>query len=383
MNKQTIKIKRQRDKLQRALEREQQRGRLLRAKLDSAQHEVYLFRKLLEIAHNNTIFDDIVYNECPENERAYPMGSLLGRMSNHAPLEKQDGLVGETVGNYALGPFLGKGGFGRVYTGTHINTDKEYAIKVLDKKKIIRARRFKMVEQEIAVMQKVAHPNVVCLHDIVIHPDYICLVMDLGSTDLHSWVHYWRNEYYDIDAPVCREIILGIVKPMQHLHALGIAHLDVKDENILVTKHVWVEHLRQDHIKLCDFGLSAISTSPDASFKESGICGTTGYFAPEMAQDDDYDARAADMFSVGCTLLNVIGKVPDEWDKTYRYLKSNKAEFQKQMRSLLMQMHVDDCYFEGIAFPVAQIIRSLLKFDPKERPTPAELLQNPWLAEDS
>ena len=282
------------------------------------------------------------------------------------------------VGDYTIGVLLGKGAFGRVYCGTHIVDKKEYAIKLFDKKVIKSVRQVKDIEKEIVVMKlAVQHPNIVELHEVVDSPCSICLVMELGHMDLYSWVKYHRNIGHDMDPQVCREIILGLVKAIKHLHQLGIAHLDVKEDNILISKDVSIDDLTQEHVKLCDFGLCVISVDGEAQ----GFAGTRGYFAPEIASGDDYDAQAADMFSVGCTLLSLINRVPKDWLTTYQLCNKNKAAFQNRMRVLCMLLQCDDDYLSWIAFPIVQIIRGLLIYEPEGRLTAANVLSHRWLAE--
>jgi calcium-dependent protein kinase len=157
--------------------------------------------------------------------------------------------------------------------------------------------------------------------------------------------------------------------------------MDIKEDNILVMEDVSADEVTQKHIKLCDFGLCTIATTPEGSIEESGMVGTKGYFAPEMAGDYDYDARAADMWSIGCMLLNLVDKVPKEWREIYGLYKTRKDCFQRRLRVLTMMLHCDDDHFQGTILPVVQIIRGLLKMEPGRRLTAAEVLRHPWLAE--
>lgn len=379
------KEKRLRDRLMRERDKALLRGKLLRAKLDAATHELDEFRNLLERQRKrNKMEMEILLSTriAPPKKRVNSMASLVGRSPHRVDVGKQhEEAVNQNVGDYRIQALLGEGGYGKVYSGIHSKTMDEYAIKMFRKSSVQSVRHMMDVELEVAVMRFVNHPNVVRLHEVIHSPNHISLVMDLGHLDLYSWIEYQRNMDNDISSRVYREIILGIVKPIEHLHAIGIAHLDLKEFNVLVTKDVSVHELSQEHIKLCDFGLCTISSSDEGIIEESGMIGTRGYFAPEMASDEDYDARAADMFSLGCTLLNIIDRVPREWMEAYRSYKTSRTSFQKQMRVLLMVLFCDDNCFEGLHYPIVEIIRSLLKFDPNKRLTAAEVLQHPWLVE--
>jgi len=379
---QVLKESKQRDKLRRECDKARLRGQLLQAKLDAARQELKVFRGLLEKqrVHHKHEIKALITTHVPQNKRICSMASLLAS-SHRATARNQEERLNERVGDYNIEAFLGKGAYGNVFSGIHCKTKKEYAIKVFNKDATRSRRQMMDVEHEVAVMKYAEHPNIVSLQEVVHSRNHICMVMELGYTDLYSWAEYHRNNGNDMSHRVYREIILGIVKPIKHLHAIGIAHLDVKDDNILVTKDVSVDELTQEHIKLCDFGLCVISSSADGSIGESSLVGTTGYFAPEMTRDDDYDARAADMFSVGCTLLNLIDRVPKEWMEVYALYKTSKDNFQKRMRVLTMVLHCDDALFQGVYPPIIEIIRSLLKSEPEKRLTAAQVLQHPWLVE--
>lgn len=391
MAPEVMTAKRRRDEMRRKLEKERRRGRRLQARIDGALEELHMFRRLVEIKkanHKKCVEPHVPENapsHIPPRRNAFRF-SLLGNETKQEldlerkPAARKKPKVDPYVGRYVLGAFLGEGAFGSVFVGKHYTTHKEFAIKMIDKDKIGRSRRRRMaVEREAYVLKSLQHPNIIRLHAIVHCPTHICLIMELGCTDLLSWVHYQRNEMNDIGPRVCREIILGIIKPMKHLHSLGIAHLDVKEDNILVTKDVSVDELTQEHIKLCDFGLCKMSSDAEGQVERTGIVGTPGYFAPEMAMDDYYDACAADMFSVGCTLLNLFGKVPRGWNRAYRKCLDHPADFRNRLQVLTMILHCDDTIFEGLAFPAIQIIRGLLSVDPEKRLTAAQALN--WLGE--
>ena len=374
-NIQAIKEKMTPNKIRRELDEAQQKGRLLIADLDAAQMELEAFRDKIEKqrARQKEQIENLMSSLAIRKTPMFPMGSLLGG-EERANVDKYKDC--HTVGKYNVGAFLGKGTFGRVFYGTHSETKKEYAIKVFDKDTIRTKRQLIEIEHEVAVMKHAKHPNVLRLHELIVSSHHICMVTELGHLDLYNW-----TQENDTNPRVYREIIIGLVKAVRHLHAIGIAHLDIKEDNILVMKNVSANELTQKHIKLCDFGLSTISSSGDGCVEESSVVGTKGYFAPEMTSDYDYDARAADMWSVGCTILHLVDKVPEDWREIYGLAKTRKDSFQKRMRVLALTLHCEDDYFQGTISPVVQIIRGLLKIEPNNRLTAAEVLQHRWLAE--
>jgi serine/threonine protein kinase len=390
-------MKRQYDRLMRERDAARLKGRLLRKQLQVAQRELETICAMLEeqkihhkkdiaylLSSSDTLFSSDRSTETlfssdrtTETTRTHVMESLVGK-SHSVQLTKMEDCQESIVGDYTFGILLGKGSFGRVYCGTHIFDKKEYAIKVFDKKVIKTISQIMNIEKEIVVMKlAVQHPNIVELHEVVHSSSSICLVMELGHMDLYSWVKYHRSTGHDMDPRVCREIILGLTKAIKHLHQIGIAHLDVKEDNILISKEVSIDNLTQEHVKLCDFGLCKISVVGEAQ----GFAGTRGYFAPEIVSGNNYNAQAADMFSVGCTLLSLINIVPKDWLTAYQLCKKSKTAFQNRMRVLCLLLQCDDSYMGSIAIPIVQIVRGLLIYEPEGRLTAANVLSHRWLAE--
>ena len=76
-----------------------------------------------------------------------------------------DGNLGKTVGAYTLFKFLGAGQFGSVYLAHKKGEYKDYAVKIVDKSKVANPMLKDMLESEVAIMQKINHPNVIHLYD--------------------------------------------------------------------------------------------------------------------------------------------------------------------------------------------------------------------------
>lgn len=270
---------------------------------------------------------------------------------------------------YVRGERLGVGGFGEVYIGLHSKTSKKYAIKIFEKQKLSKGRMGWTFECEKKALEVLNHANIINLHDSIETSTYSYLIMDLGYKDMYSWAK--ENNEHGLDRRALREILLGIVKPLKYLHRMNYAHLDIKLENILVTKNVAVNEMSQEHVKLCDFGLSTNTTESPVL----GVKGTAPFFAPEMALDNGYDACAADMFSVGATIMDLLNLIPSQWNAAYDCYEEDRKAFLETMRRLLFAIQQDDEFFEGIPFPVVRIIRGLVEWDPKKRLTAAQTVK--------
>jgi serine/threonine protein kinase len=237
------------------------------------------------------------------------------------------------------------------------------------------------LEQELMVLKTMDHPNIISLHQILHAPSVVYIVMELGNMDLYN---YSRGVHFDDVA--LRQIMLGIVKGVDYLHFQGICHMDIKSENVMVMKDVPTDQLTQEHIKLCDFGLCSVAPSvqDDGAVYHAGIKGTPGYFAPEMALYGDehtFDCRPADIWSVAVTLLNLCEEVPAEWIQAYDCaMAGDIGMFHKGMQQILKIFHDDDYFEKNSAF---DLIRRLLRMDPKERLSASQCLNHGWLDEDT
>lgn len=190
--------------------------------------------------------------------------------------------------------------------------------------------------------------------------------------DLFDFVERFKaviNE--NIVGVIAREILLA----MEHMKTYHIVHRDLKPENILVA----IDN-SSISIKLCDFGLA--KGLPENDSRLTDFCGSPGFFAPEVLLADSYCAYKAEIFSVGCIILELLVSdsfFKDKWLHCYSYLKSVRApEFSKGIRQALTfaqveiqkkySQHLSDCYL------------SMTNILPAARSTSKELLNNLWVS---
>jgi len=308
------------------------------------------------------------YNRQGNDERARSPSedSLLGPV-NHELVETPD-----QVGDYHLSKLLGTGKFARVRLGIHRVTQDEYAIKCIDKSSIRSPQHMHQLVNELTVLLQISHVNIVKAHATFHAPNIVYVVMELASTDLFEYSRRSNNK----EKIPLREIMIGILQPLEFLHSIGICHCDIKVENILLVKHN--EELTRRHVRLCDFGLCCVSTSTDAHAPvlDSGFKGTIPLVAPEVIlSKQDYDARPVDMWAVGCTLLELTDGYPDGWDDAYKLCRSDKVGFQEGMKACLVELRGRQYSVNDDAF---DIVCGLLRMTPEHRRTASRVLEHPW-----
>ena len=275
----------------------------LQQKLDQLKGEISLQK-----AQNGATKEPDWYYQYADYQKSQPKKSI--RQSNTG--------IGQ-LGKYQLTKELGKGGFGVVYHGIHVDTWEEVAIKVLlDNTKQQNVDYF---FREISSMVSCEHQTIVSLLGFGRQGNVPYLVMEYmrGGT---------LNDYYSYLIDVV-EKMRQICPAVEHIHDQGIIHRDLKVENFLQTKKDGKEHqenkssqdtpgpsnpdgtnknLEIPKIKISDFGLAAKVNTEEA--KE--FAGTKEYIAPEVWYSElsrKYKARIyagpeSDVYTLALTPLN-------------------------------------------------------------------------------
>ncbi|MBI2901565.1 MAG: protein kinase [Planctomycetes bacterium] len=199
-------------------------------------------------------------------------------------------------GNYTLLAELGRGGMGVVYRAEQKSLGRPVALKILSvaqdwasEETLARFRR------EGEVMARLAHPDVVAVHDFGVHEERVYIAMEL--------VHGMQlDRYVQSHFPTFEQslaIVARVARALYHAHGQGIVHRDVKPSNILVDTN--------GNPKLSDFGLAKVE---GAKVSRSGaILGTPVYMSPEQATGEGVDARS-DVYGLGAVLYEMLTGAP-------------------------------------------------------------------------
>ena len=268
------------------------------------------------------------------------------------PLSKSGRLV--VAGRYHPGDELGKGAFSRVFRALDVVTGSLVAIKQVDILPLS-ARDKERIRQELDLLTRLIHPNIVSLIDFEETEEYFNFILEyIEGGSLHSL----KGKYGNIPEPLLSYFMFQTLKGLQYLHSFKIMHRDIKGANILLTK--------SGECKLADFG----SCSDSFGDRQITMIGTPYWMAPELISQTG-GGPASDIWSLGCTILELFTGQPPYWK-----LNSNLALYR-----MVEDPHPplpSNCSEDLQEF----LFNCFLK-DEKMRYTATELLQHPWIVQHS
>ncbi|XP_063081297.1 calcium/calmodulin-dependent protein kinase type 1 isoform X5 [Cavia porcellus] len=276
---------------------------------------------------------------------------------------------------YDFRDVLGTGAFSEVILAEDKRTQKLVAIKCIAKKAL--EGKEGSMENEIAVLHKIKHPNIVALDDIYESGGHLYLIMQLVSGgELFDRI-VEKGFYTERDAS---RLIFQVLDAVKYLHDLGIVHRDLKASRPLTVasrlprskpENLLYYSLDEDSkIMISDFGLSKME---DPGSVLSTACGTPGYVAPEVLAQKPYN-KAVDCWSIGVIAYILLCGYPPFYDE-------NDAKLFEQI--LKAEYEFDSPYWDDISDSAKDFIRHLMEKDPEKRFTCEQALQHPWIAGDT
>ncbi|KAM8740711.1 calcium/calmodulin-dependent protein kinase type 1D isoform X1 [Acanthopagrus latus] len=255
---------------------------------------------------------------------------------------------------------LGTGAFSEVVLAQEKLTGRMFAVKCIPKKAL--KGKESSIENEIAVLRKIKHENIVALEDIYESPDHLYLIMQLVSGgELFDRI-VEKGFYTEKDAST---LIRQVLDAVNYLHKMGIVHRDLKPENLL-----YFNPQDESKIMISDFGLSKMESSGDVM---STACGTPGYVAPEVLAQKPY-SKAVDCWSIGVIAYILLCGYPPFYDE-------NDSKLFEQI--LKADYEFDAPYWDDISDSAKDFIGSLMEKDPAKRFTCDQALRHPWIAGDT
>ncbi|KAL7626562.1 hypothetical protein AAE478_003334 [Parahypoxylon ruwenzoriense] len=313
--------------------------------------------------------------------------------------DETDGRSQQAVNQYTIHEEIGRGSYGAV----HLATDQfgtEYAIKEFSKLRLRKRAQSNilrrpeggrprqlppgrglwnthrkqlshqdeaeakdalfLIREEIAIMKKLNHPNLVQLIEVLDDPENDSLYMVLEMCKKGVVMKVGLDEpAVPYDNERCRHWFRDLILGIEYLHSQGVVHRDIKPDNLLLTE--------DDVLKIVDFGVSEMFEKPDRMMT-SKSAGSPAFLPPELCQarHGDVSGKAADIWSMGVTLYCLkYGKLPFRGD--------NILDMYEAIRTEEIQLPPD----EDKNF--VDIITRILDKNSETRLTLREIRNHPWV----
>eukprot|EP01016_Furgasonia_blochmanni_P044391 TRINITY_DN6162_c0_g1_i12.p1 TRINITY_DN6162_c0_g1~~TRINITY_DN6162_c0_g1_i12.p1 ORF type:complete len:538 (-),score=180.00 TRINITY_DN6162_c0_g1_i12:241-1767(-) len=255
---------------------------------------------------------------------------------------------------------IGKGSFAKVYLITRIIDKNEMAVKSFEKKQLMQSMKNKLsLINEINIMRRMHHENIIKLYEVYESDNHVNLILELlkGGELFDRIVK--KGHYTESDA--CA-LMRRLLSALDYMHQRGIMHRDIKPENLILKSNE-----DDTDIKIADFGLAAFVSSGEQLFKR---CGTPGYVAPEILDDQPYDQKV-DVFSAGVILYILLTGCSPFYGKTYNeiLIKNKKCE---------IKFNFDEQKIKPSDLAI-DLLKSMLEKNPEYRITAYEALSHPWI----
>jgi serine/threonine protein kinase len=271
------------------------------------------------------------------------------------------------VHEYRIEPHvLGSGSYSVVRAAVSEVTGAEVACKEIPHQS---RAAITCITREVSALRALSpHPHIVqlcALHRDTAHT-YLFLTAPRGAVTLRTYLDEHVTRVGPLSERDVRNILQQVLSAVLHCHATGVAHRDLKLENVLIVPHSM-------HVTLIDFGLAL--TEHVTAVHES--LGSPLYMAPEQWRTGPHCARAADLWATGVIAHQLLFQ-------HFPYMADSLDELQWLVTTQPYQcpttrISTSSSGAQPVSSHLAQLLHSLLAHDPAQRISAEEALQHPWL----
>lgn len=273
---------------------------------------------------------------------------------------------------YSLLSKLGSGATADVYLSEDMETKEKVAVKIL---KTVT----KSFQQEVSMLSSINNENVLkllrggegkLLKNGVSYDSHPYIVLEYAAKgELFDYVYYPKKGFGERYG---RCIFKDILNGLNGCHQAGIAHRDLKMENIMLDKDF--------NIKIADFGFATLLRGKNNDNLLSTPLGTLAYAAPEILLKKPYDGVKTDIFSLGVVLFTLVTcKMAfcqaSRGDKFYRYIIHKSVD--KYWEKLQSQGN----NITSLSKEFKDLFIKMISFNPADRPSIQEILMHPWMTD--
>ncbi|CDZ98223.1 pkinase-domain-containing protein [Phaffia rhodozyma] len=295
--------------------------------------------------------------------------------------------------NYTEGDLIGQGSFGIIHKVTRKSDDAVFAQKQLNFSKMTTRDKQQLVA-EVNILNKLQHPNIVGYVERILDSErgIIYLIMEYcGGGDLSNLIRECERSGRTIGEETIWNYFYQIALALKHCHSPGssdhadndgsgtsgptggsssamgrrtsskdrerVLHRDLKPDNVFLDEG-------RENVKLGDFGLS--KSMGAAAFANTYV-GTPYYMSPELFSESSYDAKS-DIWALGCVIYEMVALHPP----------FHQAKTHNDLANQLRSQRIPPLP-RKVSPSLRDLIMQMLSFDPKLRPSAADLLATPMM----
>lgn len=281
---------------------------------------------------NSTDFKEIKATKKSRRTLSSEMGTVIFRTSYKSISREPRALDSYRLQDLKALKVLGSGTFGVVWLAQHKETQDTFALKQIQKTKIVAARQEDSVLNEKNLMLQCDHPFIIKLYSTMKNKNCLFFLMELVlGGDLFAFLYFRPPSYESKDFFLPLKAVKFyagcIVEAFDYLHRRHIVYRDLKPENLMIDRH--------GYIKLIDFGFSKKIT-----IRSYTSCGTPEYLAPELVMQKGHN-RGVDFWALGVIIYEMIcGATPFSMTrdpnlrdkmKIFRNITNHKYHMPKQI----------------------------------------------------
>ena len=260
--------------------------------------------------------------------------------------------------NYKKVKVLGQGSFGTVYLVKHKLLNSSFAMKVI--KKTNKSDKDDIIMNEINILRKMDHPNIVKIHDFYVTQNEYILVTEYCP---EGELFYEIKNFAPFNEALTGWYMKQILSAVNYCHKLKIIHRDLKPENILISKR---NKQGFNFIKIIDFGTAIIFNK---NKNDKALTGSIYYISPEVLSKNRNYSEKCDVWSCGIIMYILLTGLPpfngESDEEIIRKIMNGKFDLKKYPWPIITSQAKD-------------LIKKLLEFNVNDRISAEEALNHPW-----